>query len=181
MKIQIKTNERKFTRKPTALEVAQIAKKFRIRSCTVNELRKIICSGQSVKPAIVDSNGRFISQQVFFIDVDNTENFYSVDYNIMRCKLFGLVPILVYPTFSFCSQNQKHRLVFVLNEPVKDLRTRNLIQKYLNNIFGGDSKTADVNRLFFGSNGKPFFSSECEINKDEILKKVEAVQYEFII
>lgn len=180
MKFLIKVNNQKFGKKPTALEVAQIAKKFRIRSCTVNELRKIICSGQSVKPAIIDSNGRFISQQVFFIDVDNTEKFHSVDYNIMRCKLFGLAPVLVYPTFSYCSQNQKHRLVFVLNEPVKDLRTRNLIQRHLNNIFDGDSKTCDVNRIFYGSNGKPFFSSEYEINKNEILKKVEAVQYEFI-
>ncbi len=180
MKIQIKTNNRKFTRKPSAIEVAQMSKKFRTCSCTVKDLTKIICTGQSVRPAISDTNGRFVSQQVFFVDIDNTETFHSVNYNINRCKMYGLIPALIYPTFSYNAHNQKHRLLFVLNRPVTDLSKRNMIQKYLNNFFFGDMKVNDVSRMFFGTNAQPFFSSDCQIDKDEILKKVEAVQYEFI-
>lgn len=180
MKFLIRVNKHKFKRKPTSLEVAKIARGFRIYECVLIELKKIICKGMSIKPAIVDSYGRFESQQIFFVDVDNTENFHSANYNIKRCEIYGLTPALVYPTFSYTVQNQKHRLVFIMDKPVTDLTTRNRIQKYLNNLFLGDSKTVDVNRIFFGTNKAPFFLSNNKVNTEDILKKVEAVQYEFI-
>ena len=52
--------------------------------------------------------------------------------------------------FSGNVKNQKHRLVFVMPEPITDIRERDEIQTKLVALFRGDSLCTNLNRIFYG-------------------------------
>ena len=147
MILTIQIDSWKYKEKPTVGENRRIRKRLKERQITTEELRRALLRGQTVQPAIMDASGNFIRQQVFMVDVDEGR---SVKDSIEVCRREKIVPMMIYRTFSGSSTEQRHRLVFVLTEPVEDAKQRDAIQEALIRLFAGDPKTKDRRRLFFG-------------------------------
>lgn len=152
---EVNINKRRFKRKPDNLETAGIQRNFVREAMDVSKLRHFLITGCTVKPAILKENGYFESQQVFFVDVDDGS---SVKANIKKCKSKKIYPNLIYKTFSGSVKNQKHRLVFVMSQPVTDIRERDEIQAKLVSLFKGDSHCTNLNRIFYGGNCQYFYN-----------------------
>lgn len=147
MIVVVKVDCWQYEKKPTPKEIPQIRRRMKKQPLSLEELRKVLLHGQTVQPAILDRAGRFVSQQVFFVDVDGAR---TPTDSIRICQQEKIVPLLMYRTFSGSSTDPRHRLVFVLAEPVEDAEQRDAIQEALIRLFAGDPKTKDRRRLFFG-------------------------------
>lgn len=138
-----------------------------------------------------DENGRIIydyypvKQQLFVVDMDNEEpaldengkpikgqkkrisNYKSIEDAIEICKQHGIMPFLVYETFSSKAHREdpaepykKFRLCFLLDAPVTvrqfGLNGMNAVTEYFIKLFGqaADGKTKDTARLIYGTDEK---------------------------
>jgi len=100
-------------------------------------------------------NENFQSQRLFGLDFDDGISFEDM---IERCKKYNIIPAFVYTTFSSVDNN-KFRVVFVLEHDVEDVRVRNLVQLALMNLFPETDKACkDGARIFFG--GKELIYSD---------------------
>ena len=152
---EVNINKRRFKRKPDNIETAGIQGHFQTEIMPFSQLRQCLVTGCTVKPAILKADGYFKSQQVFFVDVDSGA---TVTENLDKSKKRGIVPNLIYKTFSGNVKNQKHRLVFVMPEPITDIRERDEIQTKLVALFRGDSLCTNLNRIFYGGNCQYFYN-----------------------
>jgi len=92
-------------------------------------------------------NENFMTQQLFGLDFDDGISFEEM---IERCNKYNTLPAFVYTTFSSINNN-KFRVVFVLEHDVEDVRVRNLVQLSLMNLFPeADKACKDGARIFFG-------------------------------
>lgn len=148
-------NRRPFKTKPNNFETAMIQKNFKTETMHLSQLRTLLLLGATVKPAVLNEKGLFESQQIFFVDVDKD---VSVHKNLMKGLKMGIYPSLAYRTFTGTVKNQKHRLAFLFEEPVTDVRERDELQEKLNSIFGGDKSCNNLNRIFYGGNAQYFFN-----------------------
>lgn len=159
----VNINHKTFSKKPTAQETALIRKYMKTAELTVEKLRNDLCFGKTIQPAILDDEDKFISQQVFFVDVDYSE----VSETKNRAKNNKLCPNIIYRTFS---GGKRHRVVFVLDKPVTDLNERNDIINILVKTFEGDTKTKALKNLFYGGTICYFFNPFTYLTKEEVLK-----------
>lgn len=153
--VEVNINKRRFKRKPDNLETAGIQSHFQTETMPFSQLRQCLITGCTVKPAILKADGYFKSQQVFFVDVDSGA---TVKENLDKSKKRGIVPNLIYKTFSGNVKNQKHRLVFVVPEPITDIHERDEIQSKLVQLFKGDTCCNNLNRIFYGGNCQYFYN-----------------------
>ena len=137
----------RFKVKPTQKEIPHIRKRMREQKLTIRELHKALENGQTVQPALLDAHGRFRSQQVFLVDVDGGR---TPENSMEVCRQTNIIPAMMYFTFSSTADDPRHRLVFLLDKPIEDTAQREALQKALTQLFGGDPKTNDRKRLFFG-------------------------------
>lgn len=137
----------RFKVKPTKKEIPHIRKRMREQKLTIWELHKALENGQTVQPALLDAHGRFRSQQVFLVDVDGGR---TPEKSMEVCRQTNIIPAMMYFTFSSTADDPRHRLVFLLDKPIEDAAQRDALQKALTQLFGGDPKTNDRKRLFFG-------------------------------
>ena len=129
----------------------------------VNEFIEAIESGRSFKAAALNGNKNidWESQQVFALDIDNKGEEFE-KYGILtpedayrRLSALEIPPAFCYESFSSTQEIPKFRLVFILKNPVTDVRVRNAIQMALMNIIPEcDRACKDLSRLFFGTNKK---------------------------
>lgn len=147
MIVVVKVDCWQYAKKPTPKETSQIRRRMKEQPLSLEELCKALLHGQTVQPAILDRAGRFVSQQVFMVDVDGGR---KPSDSIRICQQEKIVPMMIYRTFSGSSTDPRHRLVFVLAESETDEARRNAIQKALTRLFAGDPKANDRSRLFFG-------------------------------
>ena len=155
MEFLIQIDPRGFSKKPTQDEVRIIRKTIQTTKCDLNTLRKDLCYGHTVCPAFVDENEIFMMQQVFLVDVDAGR---SVEENLRTAEKNNIIPNIIYQTFNGDTCNQKHRLVFLFYQPITDLEKRNMTQKFLTEMFGGDKMATDVKRLYYGGNACYFYN-----------------------
>ena len=148
-------NYRCLSKKPTNIETAGIQQHFILERLDVPTLRKWLLRGATIKPAVTDTEKHFISQQVFFVDVDHNRRVLK---NLRTAKKTEIIPNLVYKTFSATTKEQRHRIVVVLAQPVNDIQLRDEIQKKLNLLFGGDKACLHYNCIFYGGNAGYFYN-----------------------
>lgn len=178
MHFKVKINHTRFKNKPTCEEIAKIARHFTTTTLNPHLLKKAIEDGKSIQPYIENEFGEAY-QKIFCVDVDNSnkETFRSITRNLQKAEANMLTPLLVYPTFSYTPDNQKHRMVFLFDRAIDDAVTRDRIQNYLNHTFMGDSLTKNRKRIFYGSSKRACFTSESAIDTDAILKRIEVTSY----
>jgi len=135
--------------------------------------------GKSWSPTIfkdgIRSNDTFVSQQVFCLDIDEGIAF---DDMLERCDKYNIIPAFVYTTFSSAYNNNKFRVVFVLEHNVEDKRVRELVQLALMKLFPeADKACKDVSHLFFGGKELLYTNYDSRINTPELIDSMIAYIY----
>lgn len=151
--------------KPDKKQVGAIQK--RIGACkrivSLEEFMQAIENGVSFKAGALHGNKNtdWESQQVFALDIDNDDasiNKYGLLTPEDACNRFAelrVPPAFYYSSFSSTEERPKFRLIFIVKNPVNDMRVRNAIQMALMNIMPEcDKACKDLSRLFFGTNKK---------------------------
>ena len=96
---------------------------------------------------------------------------------IERCNKYNTLPAFVYTTFSSVDNN-KFRVVFVLEHDVEDVRVRNLAQLSLMNLFPESDKACkDASRLFFGGLELIYSNYDKTINVPDLIDSMIAYLY----
>lgn len=152
-----------YKEKPDKKQVGIIQK--RIGECkktiTVEEFVQAIESGTSFKAAALNGNKNadWESQQVFALDIDNDEDSMARYGRLMpedavkRFVDLGISPAFYYESYSSTEERPKFRIIFIVKNPVTDIRIRNAIQIALMTIMPeADKACKDLSRLFFGTN-----------------------------
>lgn len=139
----------------------------------VEELQK----GKSVSPAVMKGTKEkdFIEQQVFMVDIDNKRTdipILTVEEALSICEKNHLPLALYYFSFSHTTKLAKYRLVFVMNEVVKDNTLRLIIIKSLIALFEqADTSCTNADRVFFGTNKEAIICDlTARITVDTVLK-----------
>ena len=135
--------------------------------------------GKSWSPTIfsdgIRSNDTFVSQQVFCLDIDEGLAF---DDMLERCDKYNIIPAFVYTTFSSAYNNNKFRVVFVLEHNIEDKRVRELVQLALMKLFPeADKACKDVSHLFFGGKELLYTNYDSRINTPELIDSMIAYIY----
>lgn len=97
-------------------------------------------------------------QQLFALDIDDDKDGNPKIYfksALDRCKRLNVKPIFAYNTFSDTgsdvSSYHRYRMVFMLPEPIRDVRIRNLVQISLMKIFPeADGQCKHASAIFHG-------------------------------
>ncbi len=161
--------------KPTSEDFKKMSYKMTTQTVTFNQLVQFITFGRTCRPAILAEGGAsdkdFLGQQAFFIDVDGTR---TVAQSIAICKRRGIVPNIIYPSFNFGPTHQKHRLVFIAPDIIRDVELRKQIQKELSDIFLADPMTIPPHTMFAG--GQTYFWADdiARLDINELLSKGSA-------
>ena len=119
----------------------------------IEELQK----GKTISPAVMKGTKAedFVEQQIFMVDIDNKRKdipILQIDEALEICKKNHLPPIFYYPTFSHTDEIPKFRIVFVMNEVIKNNEIRLIIMKTLISLFEqADTSCTNADRLFFGT------------------------------
>ncbi len=111
------------------------------------------CCGYFGKPdsdgIIYRRNDCWTSQQVFGLDFDDG---ITMDDFMETCINYGIIPAIMYTTFSHTDEHHKFRALWQVPQPITDHRLRWLVIQSLAHVFGkkNDTKCYDPARLFFG-------------------------------
>lgn len=125
---------------------------------TINNLIEEIKKGKTISPAVMSGTTAddFIEQQVFMVDIDNKKEdvpILQIEEAISICSENHLNPLFYYYTFSHTDEIPKYRLVFLMNEIIKDSTLRQLIIQTLVSLFNqADSSCTNADRIFLGTN-----------------------------
>ncbi len=92
---------------------------------TVKEIAAVLQEGRTISPAVMSGTKAedFIEQQVFMVDIDNKREdipLLTVEESLSICEKNHLQPVFYYYTFSHTEKIPKFRLVFIMNEVIKD-------------------------------------------------------------
>lgn len=170
MLIQVMVHNKRLCKKASKDEIPKIVYGCRLRELTLVQICQAIQQGQTIRPGIIvgdkisDSNWQ--CQQLLFVDLDDGQ---TVNSTLIKCNELGLEPSIVYPTFSYTCENQKHRLVFCLDKPVFDIETRNTVMKKLCQLFSSDKNALRPTQLFFGSRDIFLFDNRSRVSIQQIL------------
>lgn len=185
MKLKCNIDRTKYTEKPKPEQIKMIQCNLKQpQDVEVRDLFQVICSGGSFRPAAIDGNSDkdFISQQLFAVDIDNTENKKPLPENerltpeqaIGKARTAGLIPNFIYRTFSDSSELPKFRVMFLLDTAITEINLRNRIADYITDVFGtaADNKCKNPARLFFGTDKSPILDDTGSINNLEDIVKL---------
>ena len=161
--ITLNIDSESFEHKPDKKQTALIQKRMSSnkKQVTITEFISAIEEGRSFKAAALNGNKNvdWESQQVFALDIDNDEksvNKYGMltpEEAYKRFNDLGVPPAFYYESFSSTKEKPKFRLIFIVKNPVIDIRIRNAIQMALMTIMPeADKSCKDLSRLFYGTN-----------------------------
>ena len=158
-KFKICVDSLEFKSKPTPFEIRIISNNIgkNLFKLTLRELIKEIEKGKSVmlsELSTIDIKSTFISQQIFFLDIDNKNNYLSFD-DALNDEFIKNNACFMYKTFNDKDSSNRFRICFVTKNPIRKKETslsiyENLISKYPQ----ADSTCKNHNRIFFGTNSK---------------------------
>ena len=191
-----------YTEKPTDGERGAIRNRLKkaenIKSCTLEEIKGILCSGGTVQPCegrwLIDPEKKkdvFIptSQQLFFIDIDNEKEKKPVEHPLTMERALaisaerGIMPFMVYPSFSNMGKGyEKFRLCFALDEAVnvgkRGEDTIDIIKRFMIEPFSAYNDSAadsDTIRMYFGTNAQPYYFDERQrIKYADLVRRIKA-------
>ena len=123
--------------------------------CDILTLSKAIQNGYTFMPCHVakmpedaPEKYRFYSQQVIFIDIDNSDGrgrnskplpeteYFTLDKIQATLRNHGITPTVIYHSFSSKPDFEKFRVVIVLDEPITDRAERDKAVNALYQLFG---------------------------------------------
>ena len=154
------------TKKEAQADIALIRYEFGIsqpKRLNVYTLAQAVKAGHVIMPCVLDGKGtkksNWVSQQVFFVDVDNKPDtaVFQVKDALERYYAANYWPDILYFTFSSTFEIPRYRLVFTLNRAVKDYDKASRFAETLCNV--ANSRAVDVAsknlvQNYFGSNGE---------------------------
>lgn len=162
-----------YREKPTGSEIGRITKRMQrsgYSDVAPDELIRAISSGCTFVGAAFEPSedgwGKFVSQQVFGLDFDNTGKHHEPLYwddcyyiypeqAISRFKRKIEYALLAwYPTMSSTPERTKFRMLVDFGEPIEDEEFAKSFIAYLLSVFPeADQACKNVNRLFFPPKG----------------------------
>ena len=154
--VKVSLDNQRFSSKPQGAAIAAISKRIAnsIEVITVSDLAKQLTAPNSrtFAPAVFSDgerkNEKWVSQQVFPLDIDNG---LKIDEALARCTEYKVMPAFIYTSFSHKEEHHKFRMVFLLDEELTDIRVRNYVQQMLMAIFPEtDKQTKDASRMYLG-------------------------------
>lgn len=150
MKIKCMLDNYEFKAKPTGKETAYIQNRLKGVTIGLEELFAKISNGATHKPAYLNKENEFVSQQLFELDI---ENGLTIDETIKLLDELNINYCGIYKSFSHTESSHRFRVLFCVNNAITDLEERNKIQLTLMSLVKGtDEKCKDYNRLFYGTN-----------------------------
>ncbi|MGS2777791.1 hypothetical protein ACVBAX_10460 [Robertmurraya sp. GLU-23] len=160
-------------KKDTIAISGRIAKQTTV--VTLAELMKSITlpNAQTFTPGYFQDgkrlNEKWAGQQVFALDIDGG---LRIDEAIKLSEEMKVSPTFIYSSFSHSGDQHKFRMVFLLNEEIRDARVRKVIQTCLTTLFPmADRNANDEARLLFGGR-KIEHISDCVITVPKLLDAV---------
>lgn len=174
---------------------------------SLDTLKKKIADGFTSIPAGIKTNAEWEEKgqmQIFMLDIDNAikidnkkENILATDPHhitvekvVEYSKKINLEPTFIYYTLSHSQKQHKLRLVYVLENEVKDEEIVNGIYIFLLDTFKDfnlDESTTDLSRMFLGGKKIAYSSnkfykpqiSEEESKAIEVVEVINQEEYEF--
>lgn len=157
-KVAIDTNE--FSKKPTPFETSVISNNIgkNLIRLSLSDLISEIEKGKSVmlsELATINIKSEFISQQLFFVDIDNTNDNYLTYEQALEMEFVKKNAIFMYKTFSSSQELDRYRICFATENVMTKQEYSETIYEYLLNIFPtADTSCKNYNRIFYGTNSK---------------------------
>ena len=180
MKVLCNFSYSRFSEKPKADAIRIIQSELsKPEEIEIETLANMLVNGCNFRPGATNgkTDADFVSQQIFGLDFDNTESIIQPQEAVSIAKSKGLYPCFLYSTFSSKEEKPKFRMIFLLNEAITDIQTRNDIQSGFMKIFENhiDKKCGNAARIFFGSQAKKLLYADFERtnNKETVLKYAE--------
>ncbi|ELC8455787.1 hypothetical protein QYB58_000870 [Clostridium perfringens] len=154
-----------------------ITDRIALKIVTVKELIKYASNGHAIRPAIFDKVGNELSDnfkgiQALFIDVDE-EN--SINDSLRIAKENNINVAGIVPSVRFTEENQKHRIILILDKPIFDERIAKQLITELIQLFHADKQCKNLKRFYFGSCNKPLHVDYNAINNVENLMKITKI------
>ena len=119
---------------------------------SIYNLARYMEQGQTVQGALLrdkqneneDTDSRFIKQQLFCIDIDNTgERQLTTPEAIQSvCNAAGITPAIIAESFSSSEKLRKYHAFFVTDEPANDAETARNVLLNLQRVFEGAADPA---------------------------------------
>ena len=150
MKIKCMLDKRYYSEKPTGKDVGAIQNRITPMDITVEDLSNELIRGASFKAPSM--NGRtdssWVSQQLFALDFDEDT---TIEEELNRCKELDILPVFGYTSFSHTKEQHKFRLVFMVDEVIKEWEDAKKMQTLLMRLFYKcDKQCSNLGRLYFG-------------------------------
>jgi hypothetical protein len=152
-----------YTSKPDEAQIQHM--RFRTIKQSFKELINEIETGHSFLCGSFHENERstkrFCTQHLFAVDIDKDLTLHQATDMLAE---YGLHYTFGYHTFSHTNENERFRLVFVMEEEVRDVKLVSDINKALYFFFDkkSDRQAVDVPRIWSGTNKKCFFGPSLE-------------------
>lgn len=162
IKITILKDDMCFTDKPTEKDAAAIRirlKNKKAEEITIDELFEVIKRGNTIVPGVSKGGTKkenFMQQEILMIDIDNKVGtpILTPEATLKICEDNGLPPLGLYHTFSSTKECPRFRLMFRLNEIIRNRNQAEFVLKVLVNLFpNADKQCKDTSRLYYGTNG----------------------------
>lgn len=161
--IKIMLDEVSFKQKPNSEDVSKIQMRLKNNNClkevTLEELLDFIGTGHTIIPAVMlggTKSENWVEQQLFEIDIDNTDDEIITPKNIINIlNENGVYPFGYYYTFSSTNEKPKFRLMFRTEKIISDInQAKFIIQTLVDFIPQADRACVNVNRLYHGTNAE---------------------------
>lgn len=143
----------------------RITEKEFSRYKNLEEIEVEILKGKTCIPSAIkgNANENWKMQQMFLIDFDNkisnediliNDSRHITEKQILKySEEIGLVPTIIYNTFSHTSQQHRFRLIYILNEPITNIEVAKEIPIYLLEkfkLFNPDTSKKNLSDMYFG-------------------------------
>lgn len=183
--------------KPKGSEVGAIKPRLAQQlpqNCTIEQLAAAVENGKTFQPGILIGGAKVENwryQQLFCIDVDNTEDYkdengkkqkrraanpLTIKEVLSRSKQWGIMPALIYETFSSSADWLKFRVVFISAEIITDAAKRDGLQLAIQEIFPeSDVSCKDRCRIFYGGKSIIYRDDNASFNPKSLEHLAESV------
>lgn len=150
-----------FDKKPNKKEVIKISERVakQVTYISISDLMKTITlpNAKTFTPAVFNSekSQSWKSQQVFALDIDSG---LRIEEAIKLGVKLRLEPTFIYTTFSHTDKEHRFRMVFIMDEEIRDPRVHKVVQTALPTLFPTSDKSVnDVAQLLLGGQETVFF------------------------
>lgn len=182
MGIQCIIDNISYPEKPNKEEIKKIINKMtidKVKEYEIDEIKKYILKGHTIRPSVCGAKeNTWQSQQMFFIDIDNKDNYISYEEMIELLENINLKPAFIYTSYNHRPHHHRYRVVFLFDEEIHDFNTAKAIQLYLMDLIGNsliDTSCKNLNRIYFG--GKEIvYQSDYRLKLKDLKEKISKFQ-----